>query len=103
MERIRQICTDCGSDDIISPRRCSLEHSLKTYCPKCDVVVESNEFYICHSTEIGHKDFSVYICPGCKSHMSSIPVTKEESMAMNEIADKIIDEILMKELRRLDS
>jgi len=96
MENIPKICTDCGSDDIISPRRCRIDsgNGFKTYCPKCDADIESNEFYICHSTEVHHKDFSVYICPGCKSHLSDVPITKEESMRLNEIAEKIIAEIL---------
>lgn len=92
-------CPNCGSDDIISPRRCSLDPAfiLKTYCPKCDDNIESNERYICHSTEVGRPDFPVYICPGCKSHMHHVPMTKEEYIRTNAIAEEIINQILKEE------
>jgi hypothetical protein len=98
----KEICTNCGSDDIISPRRCDLNGNLTTYCPKCDDTVVSNEYYICHASEEHQHDFSVYICPGCKSHLHSVPTTKEESIAQSKIAKEIIDEIFRKEGYTLD-
>ncbi len=98
-KRKRNQCFECDSTDIISPRRCNLPggYTLKTYCPKCEVDIESNEYYVNHAMKKGQKDFFVFICPGCASHLHDFPLTKEESEAQNKIAMEIIEEILAEE------